>query len=535
MRKTKRTDIQNKILCAVLLTLVTASAGAQTAPKRPQMVVGIMVEGLNQDYLELLQNYFTADGFKRLMRDGATLSNVDYGPGVDGAAATAIIYTGAAPTVNGIPAEFVYDRERRRSRNILLDTAKIGNFTNETYSPAAIIVSTLGDEVRLDAAGTGWVYSVSPDPVQSIVMTGHAGNSGFWLSDLTGAWATTTHYKDVPRSISSRNYRRPISTVLDTLKWEPLLPAAIYPDIPDYKKQYPFRHYFSRKDTDRYRQYKSSAKVNEEVTAVAEEYLSTMALGTRGPVDMLNIGYTLSPYPYTADGDNRMETVDSYLRLDRDLARLMKAIDKRTGAGNSLIFLAGYPARPTSRRDDEKWGIPSGEFSPRKAISLLNMYLIALHGNGDWVTGYFNRNFYLNQRLIKENRLDASEVRAEAAEFLARMSGVSGVHTIDDIIASRAGDNASALKRNTVVKYAGDVIVNITPGWSVTDDTVSGAANTPAVARDAFFPSTVIIMGPGVEPLTIEEKIDARRIAPTVSRLLRIRSPGAASLPAIRL
>lgn len=79
MRKKKRTDIQHKILCAVLLTLVTASAGAQTAPKRPQMVVGIMVEGLSQDYLDLLHNHFTDGGFKRLMRDGATLSNVDYG------------------------------------------------------------------------------------------------------------------------------------------------------------------------------------------------------------------------------------------------------------------------------------------------------------------------------------------------------------------------------------------------------------------------------------------------------------------------
>ncbi|WP_290378663.1 alkaline phosphatase family protein, partial [Paramuribaculum intestinale] len=182
MRKKKRTDIQHKILCAVLLTLVTASAGAQTAPKRPQMVVGIMVEGLSQDYLDLLHNHFTDGGFKRLMRDGATLSNVDYGPGVDAAAATAIIYTGAAPSVNGIPAEYVYDRERRRSRSILLDTAKIGNFTNETYSPAAILVSTLGDEVRLDAAGTGWVYSVAPDPAQAIIMTGHAGNSGFWIN-----------------------------------------------------------------------------------------------------------------------------------------------------------------------------------------------------------------------------------------------------------------------------------------------------------------------------------------------------------------
>ena len=83
-----------------------------------------------------------------------------------------------------------------------------------------------------------------------------------------------------------------------------------------------------------------------------------MALGTRGSVDMVNIGYTLSPYPYTADGDNRMETIDAYLRLDRDLARLMKAIDHRTGAGNSLIFLAGYPARPTSRRDDGNGDCP---------------------------------------------------------------------------------------------------------------------------------------------------------------------------------
>ena len=92
----------------------------------------------------------------------------------------------------------------------------------------------------------------------------------------------------------SRNYRRPISTVLDTLKWEPLLTPAQYPDVPDYKRQYPFRHYFGRKDVDRYRQYKASAKANEEVTSIAEEYLSTMALGTRGPVDMVNIGYTLA-------------------------------------------------------------------------------------------------------------------------------------------------------------------------------------------------------------------------------------------------
>ncbi len=159
---------------------------------------------------------------------------------------------------------------------------------------------------------------------------------------------------------------------------------------------------------------------------------------------------------------------------------------------------------------------------------------MALHGNGEWVTGYFNRNFYLNQRLIKESKLDLADVRAEAAEFLARMSGVSVVYTIDDIIASRAGDNAQALKRNTVVPHSGDVIISLTPGWCVVDDQNALTAE-PQAAREAYIPSSAFILGGGVKPQIIDTPVDARVIAPTVSRLLRIRSPNAASLPALRL
>lgn len=511
------------------------AAGAQpSAPRRPHLVVGIMVEGLNDEYLELLNDYLVDGGFKRLMRDGATIANLDYGPGVDPAAATAMIFTGAAPSVNGISAANIYDRTNRRGRNILLDSATIGNFTNETYSPKAIKVSTLGDEVRLDAAGTGWVYSIAPNPVQAIIMAGHAGNSAFWLNADNGNWATTTHYKDVPRTMSARNYTRPLSTSLDTMTWTPLLFPSSYPDIPDYKKQYPFRHNFPHKDADRYDRFIASAKGNAEVTNIAIDYLNTMEFGTRGPVDMLALGYTLAPYPYTRDADNRMETLDAYMRLDRDIERLIKAADRRAGAGNTLFFIAGCPSSSNGPRDDEKWGVPTGEFSPRKATSLLNMYLMALHGNGEWVTGYFNHNFYLNDRLIKQNKLDAAAVRAEAAEFLARMSGVSSVYTLDDILASRAGDNAQALKRNTVVANTGDIIVGITPGWVVVDD-INAVGATPQAERDAYTPSSAFIMGPGVKPQTITETIDARAIAPTVSRLLRIRSPNAASVPALRL
>ncbi len=533
-KKTKK-RISDKIFGVILLSLIGVATGAHAAaPKRPQLLVGIMVEGLNDEYITLLNDYLCDGGFRRLMRDGVTIANLDYGPGVDPAAATAMVFTGAAPSVNGISGAKIYDATTRRGQNILTDPSTIGNFTGETLSPKGILVSTLGDEVRLDAAGTGWVYSAAADPVQAIIMAGHAGNSAFWINADKGNWATTTHYKDLPQTMSARNYTRPLTAAVDTMVWTPLLDASVYPDVPDYKRQYPFRHNFPRKDADRYDHFKASPKANTEITNVAVDYLNGMQFGQRGPVDMLALGYTVAPYPYTRDADNRMETLDSYLRLDRYLDRLFRTIDRRLGAGNALIFLAGCPPSTNGPRDDEKWGVPSGEFSPRKATSLLNMYLMALHGNGEWVTGYFNRNFYLNQRLIKESKLDLADVRAEAAEFLARMSGVSVVYTIDDIIASRAGDNAQALKRNTVVPHSGDVIISLTPGWCVVDDQNALTAE-PQAAREAYIPSSAFILGGGVKPQIIDTPVDARVIAPTVSRLLRIRSPNAASLPALRL
>ncbi len=515
--------------------MIGFAAEAQAVPPRPKLVVGIMVEGLNADYLSLLENHLSPGGFRRLMNEGAAIADLDYGTRLDPAAATALIFTGATPPVNGIHAARIYDPSAKRVSPTLNDPSAIGNFTDQTFSPAAIAVSTIGDEVRMDAAGTGWVYSIAPDPEAAIIMAGHAGNSAFWIDDKTERWATSTYYKDVPVAISSRNYRQPLASRIDTMAWEPLIQPQLYPDIPTYKAQYPYRHTFSRKETDRIDRFKASPKVNHELTQIAIDYLSSMQFAQREAIDMLNLAYTLTPYPYSRDGDNRLETLDAYLRLDRDLAALFKSIDTKAGKGNALIFLVGHPSSNTGRRDDEKWGVPTGVFSAKKAASLLNAYLMALHGNGEWVNGYYDRNFYLNRQTIKNYSLDPTTVRAEAAEFLERMSGVTTVFTIDDIIASRAGDNAAALKRNTSVDNSGDVIVNITPGWEILDDfNLTGVNGTTTIARDNFISSPAFIMGPGVPAVKINTPVDARAIAPTVSRILRIRSPNAASMPALK-
>lgn len=509
--------------------MVTMSLSAQTVTKRPSLVVGIMIDGLNQDYLNHLRHLFGNNGFNRLLREAVILQNVDFGTPLDNIAATAVIHTGTSPSTNGIPCEVVYDYENGMVRPILYDSTKIGNYTNETFSPSALRVSTLSDEIKIDGDGTNYVHSISPNAFQAIVMSGHASNSAFWINNETGKWATTTYYKDVPTSIVSRNYSKPLSSRIDTMAWTPSLSLNQYPDIPEHRHIHPFRYIFSKKDKSRYLMFKSSACVNNEITSVASDYISEFSLGHHpGTVDMLNISYTLIPYPYSYSPNNKLETMDAYIKLDRNIEQLFSAIERTAGMDNTLVFISGTPPRPRTRRDDERWNIPQGQFSARRATSLLNMYLMAKHGSGEWVKKIHNNNLYLNHDIIKAKRIDIKNLRQDIAQFITRMSGIDNAYTIDDITTRQAGENPDALRRNTTLKYAGDIIFTLAPGWEIIDSETYNIYTN--VTRAAQSTSMVLILAPDTKAQTISTPIDARVIAPTISRLLRIRSPNASSM-----
>ena len=76
------------VLAAGLVTVAVNAA-------RPKIVVGIVVDGLHQEYIDLLRGDFGQDGFNRLLNNGIVFENVDYGPGLDATAATAVLMTGA--------------------------------------------------------------------------------------------------------------------------------------------------------------------------------------------------------------------------------------------------------------------------------------------------------------------------------------------------------------------------------------------------------------------------------------------------------
>ncbi len=537
--KKSESPLSSGLLMAIIASMMSLQMSAAVPgeePDQPKLVLGIVVEDLQEEYINLLRKYFTQGGFNRLLNNGVLLQNVDFGTSLDPTAATAMIYTGAAPSVNGVPADEVFDRSTLHGNPIFTDEAVMGNYTTRTLSPRALATSTIADEIRIAGDGFTYAYAIAPDPGQALVMAGHAGNCGVWLEDANDNWATTTYYKSAPEALNFRNRTMSLKDRLDTMSWTPVLAPNKYSILPKHLTNGSFHYTFNRKDKDNILRFKNSPCLNTEITDFAIDHINQYDLGGHDGPDIISIAYSLEPYAYTKNSDNRYEIVDSYYRLDRDLDRLFSVVDKKVGMPNVLVFLTSTPAVTRSRRDDEKWQIPYGEFSTRKAISLLNMYLMAIHGNGNWVEGFHNGEFFLNHALIEKEDKDLHLMREQSAAFLVQMAGVADAYSIDDIINHRTHLAISeAAKRNTCIEHAGDIRIKVMPGWELVDDFNHPGIKHNQVTREEATTSPAFIMAPGLAARTIGHTVDARSIAPTVTRLLRIRSPNAASLPPLSL
>ncbi len=441
--------------------------------------------------------------------------------------------TGAYPRVNGVTWSQTFDQDKLVPTDIFADSRYIGNFTTDKYSAAALRTSTLADEVRIDNNGLGSVYALAADAQTAIALAGHSANGACWINSATGNWASTTYYPDVPQCVQTRNYSKPLSARLDTMQWQPLLPATSYTSVPEASRYYAFRHTFGRQMRDRYAAFKQSALANEEVTTVAIDCLNSLKLGNRGQLDMINIGLSAAPASWAKSKDGRFELADTYVRLDRQIARVLDAIDKTIGLDRAVVFVAGTGASAPGAPVDPKFNIPTGEFRPDRAMSLLNMYLIAVHGNGNWVTGYHNDSFFLNRKLIKERNIDIATVRSEASQFLRQMSGITAAYTFEDILNNPTSDEMKALSRTMVPALSGDVMVEIAPGWDVV--TTNGKLTHVKHMRASVACTPAMILAPQVKAQRITGTIDAALLAPTVARLLRIRSPNAARMSALTL
>lgn len=522
----------------LLSSVVVGLAGVQTialaVDTRPKLVVGIVVDQLRTDYLETMRDMLSTGGFKRLMDNGVFLKDVDFKmiPG-DAASSTAIIQTGSYPRQNGITGSTLPDQHSKNLQSIFTDEAFIGNSTDEKYSPAALRVTTISDELAVDEFGKSRIHSIAPEASEAIVLAGHAGNSAFWLNDETGRWSSTTYYNNPPTSIQDKNYTKPLISRLDTLKWVPLRVNEPYPYISQKETKDGFKYTFTRSDRDVFNLYKKTPLVNSDITDSAIEYIQELNLGKNDSgTDVLNLGYTLAPYPLATNEGYRYELEDAYLRLDKDLEKLFDEIDKHAGKLNVLVYLVstGYFEEPSV--NNTEYRLPGGTFSVKRALSLLGAYLSAKYGNGSYIDQFANGQIYLSKKTLEEKNLGLSQIAEEARDFLVRMSGVSDAYTLSDL-ASPSIARLEAHRQSIDPKISGDVILEFAPGWKVVDDSRFPVVDYPA--KSTAYQTPGFIMGYDIEPKVVEETVDAIAIAPTIANNLRIRAPNSATAKPLNL
>ncbi len=517
-------DIRRRQLLTGLLTsLVGLTTLAGTHSARPRLVVGIMVDQLRTDYVEYLRGLFGDDGFKLLTDSGTYFRDIRYASSPkDAVAATVGIATGTSPSRNGVAATRRYDPQLMKPVDAL---AQDGN--GDSYSPEAIRVSTLSDEIMIDGAGLSLVYGIAADPQTAVALAGHSGTGAYWINPHTGQWTTSSYYGAPPQPVSLANMQRSLSLRIDTMQWKPILSLDDYPGLPEQKRYYPFRHLFPRKDRDVYSRWSSTPLANAEVTGLAIDFLRSLKVGSRGKtIDVLNIGYTLAPYKHVKDGDYRLELQDAYIRLDKQLGRLVDAIRQYVGLDNTLIYLVSSGYYNDAIADDPKYRIPGGEFSAKRAVSLLNSYLTAMHGQGDYVSGYYGGHIYLNHKTLEAKGISPEQGATEAGNFLAKMSGIDAAYTLADI---RSGTDATArnIQAGIDAKTAGDIVLLFSPGWNITDDT--RFPNDTQPTRTGATLSPAFILGGSAPARVIDTPVSAEAIAPTISQILRIRSPNGSS------
>lgn len=505
------------ILTAIAITSIQAQV---TQPNRPKIVVGLNVDQLSTELIEAYWNLYREDGFKRLWREGLVYTDTEYSfSHRDRANTTATINTGASPSIHGIIAEDWLDLSVMQPRKCILDPDYMGNNTSLSSSPKNLLSSTLTDELKLATQGKALVYAISPFADMAILSAGHNADAALWFNTENGEWAGSTYYADYPWWTKKHNQLNPFYYRFNSIEWTPLLDISKY-QLPNNGITKEFRHGLTESGNEMYAKMTKSPLVNDEVTLLTKELLANAGVGEDDITDFIQLSYyagdELGP-----DMEHSLEIQDTYIRLDKNIAELLAAIDKKVGLNNAIIYLTstGYKTDYSGATLKEH-RIPTGEFHLNRCAALLNMFLMASYGEGQYIDGYYNQQIYLNQQLIEDKKLSLAEIQRKAAEFLIQFSGVNEVYFSTDLLLGSWSPDKE-IERNSYHKQrSGDLILEILPGWEVLDgDKIQRTSNYSAIMTPTIF------LGAPFKAKIINTPIKAEAIAPTIAKSIRIRAP----------
>lgn len=510
--------------------------------EKPSLVVGIVVDQMRYDYLTRFDSRYSDDGFKRLIKDGFNAKNNHYNfiptytaPG------HASIYTGTTPSDHGIIGNNWYDKFIGQTIYNAddIDAMPVGTLSDDgKMSPRKMQSSTVTDELELFTQGRAKVIGVSIKDRGAILPAGHAADAAYWFrGSKEGVFITSDFYmKSLPQWVADYNEAKPAQKYLKT--WETLYPLDSYsasgPDLNEYERAprnkdtatFPYDLKQLAPDNGDSNIIKSTPYGNSLVADFAIAALKNENMGKDDITDFLAVSFSSTDYVGHQYGVNSVEIEDTYLRLDRDVARLLKALDKQVGDGNYTVFLtADHGAVNVPAYLQEK-RFNAGYFNENNFVETMDTLVQKKYGVTGLIKNVSNGQVFFNHSVLNEAQINTNDLQEFLAMNMRDYAGIHKVYTRNAMVNSNFTTGMARLVQNGFHhQRSGDVIFILNPGVIVYSR--KGSTHGSPQSYDTHVP--LLFYGNGIKKGATNDRTEITDIAPTISALLNISFPNSAT------
>jgi hypothetical protein len=362
-------------LMPVLALPVSSFASAYDG--HPKLVVVIVIDQFRGDYLERYRNQFGDGGFRLLVDRGAYFPNCNYNyANTRTAPGHATLFTGAYSNGHGIAANEWWDPKKKHMVSSVEDDATklVGVNGGKTgASPHNLLADTLGDELKLATQGKARVFGVSLKDRAAVLPAGFAGDAAYWIEPSSGAWVTSTYYRDdLPQWVQDFNSTRPAKYW--NREWKDGQGTVL--------RSTAHRQSKDGSEAGFYDVVGPTAFANEYEFEFAKELMQYENVG-RGPAtDLLSI--SLSPNDILGHqvGPDSPEMRQMALDLDRELADFFGFLGHQLGLANVWVALSADHGVSSLPDAVKKLRIPAANVGGAKLEGQINSALAAKFSSG---------------------------------------------------------------------------------------------------------------------------------------------------------
>ncbi|ASZ11364.1 alkaline phosphatase family protein [Chitinophaga pendula] len=539
----------NYLLIAVLL-FISQGAWAQkaTSPKsgfksvwektpaaqatRPKLVVGMVVDQMRWDYLYRYASRYGKGGFKRLVQDGFSCENtlINYTPTITACGHTCV-YTGSVPAVHGIIGNTWYNPSLARTVYCAEDTTvtTVGSSSAAgKMSPRNMLVTTIGDELRLSNNFQSKVVGVAIKDRGAILPAGHSANAAYWYDNTSGNWVTSTYYmQELPAFAQQFNSQRWPETYLKG-GWNTLYPIETYKLSTADEKAYEGRYKGEGHSSFPHQIANPSASIaaspygNTMTLEFAKKALEAYEMGKGNVTDFLAISLSSTDYVGHQFGPNSIEAEDVYLRLDKDLEAFFNYLDSHVGKGQYLYFITadhGVAHVPGFMEENK---LPGGTWDDKATMVQLNEQLKSVLGIDKAIQAADNYQFWLNHDAIAKAGKNETEVKRFMVAQLKKIPALANAFPLEELQYTALPEPMRSMLVNGYnAKRSGDIQVILQPGYI--DGGKTGTTHGLWYPYDAHIP--LVWMGWGIHHGKTNRTVGMTDISPTIAAMLRIQMP----------